>query len=69
MHSCSAARVYSSNYSVLKGDELTNKVLKLIQVLFPDYAENLEKIELNRVSGALTKYVCGCVGVWVWVWV
>ncbi|KAK4518170.1 uncharacterized protein ATC70_001521 [Mucor velutinosus] len=43
--------------AVLKGDELTNKVLKLIQVLFPDYAENLTRIELNRVSGALTNAV------------
>lgn len=46
---------------MLKGDELTSKVLKLIQVLFPDYAENLDKIELERVSGALTKYVDLCV--------
>lgn len=44
-------------HSVLKGEELTNKVFKLIQVLFPEYAENLEGIELERVSGAMTKYV------------
>ncbi|CEP07454.1 hypothetical protein [Parasitella parasitica] len=43
--------------AVLKGDVLTAKVLNLIQALFPEYAENLDNIKLDRVSGALTNAV------------
>ncbi|GAA5800996.1 kinase-like domain-containing protein [Helicostylum pulchrum] len=43
--------------AVLKGDALESKVLKLVQVLFPDWAEGVEKITIERVSGALTNAV------------
>ncbi|KAI7903354.1 kinase-like domain-containing protein [Cokeromyces recurvatus] len=41
----------------LKGDDLKNKILKLVQVLFPDWAEEVHDIQLDRVSGAMTNAV------------
>ncbi|OBZ90986.1 putative choline kinase 2 [Choanephora cucurbitarum] len=43
--------------TVLKGDELRSKVLKLVQVLFPEWAEGVDAIQLDRVSGAMTNAV------------
>lgn len=47
--------VLTSFFSVLKGEALKAKVLKLVQVLFPEWAEGVESIQIDRVSGALTK--------------
>lgn len=41
----------------LKGDALNAKVLKLVQVLFPEWAEGVDTLKLHRVSGALTNAV------------
>ncbi|KAI7873525.1 kinase-like domain-containing protein [Mucor mucedo] len=43
--------------AVLKGEALKAKVLKLVQVLFPEWAEGVESIQIDRVSGALTNAV------------
>lgn len=42
---------------VLKGDKLKNEVFKLVQTLFPEWANDAQDFQLSRVSGALTKYV------------
>lgn len=42
---------------VLKGATLKNEVFKLVQTLFPEWANDAQDFQLSRVSGALTKYV------------
>jgi hypothetical protein len=41
---------------VLKGEDLKREVLKVVQTLFPDWAKGVKEIELQRISGAMTKY-------------
>ncbi|KAI9021417.1 kinase-like domain-containing protein [Phycomyces nitens] len=43
--------------TVLKGEKLSVAVLGIISTLFPDWARNVQKISLDRVSGALTNAV------------
>jgi hypothetical protein len=43
--------------TILKGDELKRKVFELIEQLFPQWAKDVEGIQLDRVSGAMTKFV------------
>lgn len=40
---------------VLKGEDLKSEVLKLVQNLFPDWAKGVKQVELQRISGAMTK--------------
>lgn len=47
--------ILTVHHSVLKGQELETKVLKLVQVLFPEWAQGVKNIQLDRISGALTK--------------
>ncbi|KAG1149798.1 hypothetical protein G6F37_004528 [Rhizopus arrhizus] len=43
--------------TILKGDELKRKVFELIEQLFPQWAKDVEGIQLDRVSGAMTNAI------------